>query len=253
VLVCSTLEAPPRRRWRRARAKPAEPEAPAEPLPLARLTVVITEELPDAREAERWIERVSRDPEAAQTYIDRALRLINRALHAHAAAAQDPYVTEVSAQRAVATRLGYGEGEQVAEGVWTDARELVHRQPRRRRADSLQPQERVAAVLGGRETVSASETVLLRARLDLDQGRAREAALELRAGLAALLAELAAQPGAREQQELAELRQREASISALAEAAAGGELDADAEPMLAETLALCERTLRRRRLRPDDL
>jgi hypothetical protein len=137
--------------------------------------------------------------------------------------------------------------------VWTDARELVHRQPRRRRADSLQPQERVAAVLGGRETVSASETVLLRARLDLDQGRAREAALQIRTGLAALLAELRRGGVPRRPEELAALEDREPRIAALAETALDSELDTEAAEMLAETLALCERALRRHRLRPDDL
>jgi hypothetical protein len=254
VLVCATIGAPPRRRWRRAGPRPVEGEAEPEPLPLTRLTVVTPEGLGDAREAERWLGRVAADADASQALIDRALRLVNRALHTHATAAQDPYVHELSAQRAVATRLGYGEGEQVADGLWTDARELVRREPRRRRADALQPQERVAAVLGDRESMSVSETLLLRARLDLDQGRAREAALQLRAGLTALLAELRRGGVPRRREELAALEDRESRIAAIAETALDGDLDADAdaEAMLSETLALCERALRRRRLRPDD-
>jgi hypothetical protein len=247
VLVCATIGAPPRRRWRRARARAVDREAEVEPLPLTRLTVVVPQNLGGAAEAERWLDRVAGDADEAGALIDRALVLVNRALHAHATAAQDPYVPELSAERAVATRLGYGEGEQVSEGSWTDARELLRRQPRRRRADSLQPQERVAAVLGGRDTVSPSEAVLLRARLDLDQGRIREAALQLHAGLAALLAELAPGRDPNRADELAALKEREARVSELARHALEGELDGEGEAALTETLALCERALRRRR------
>ena len=45
-------------------------------------------------------------------------------------------------------------------------------------------------MLGGRERLDACETLLLRARADLDAGRPREAALQLRVGLEALLVEL---------------------------------------------------------------
>ena len=60
---------------------------------------------------------------------------------------------------------------------------------RRRRAELLRPQERVAEVLGGRGRVPACELLLIRARADLDAARTREAALQLRVGLEALLAE----------------------------------------------------------------
>ena len=42
------------------------------------------------------------------------------------------------------------------------------RAERRRRAEVLRPQERVAEVLGGRDAVAACELLLIRARLDLD-------------------------------------------------------------------------------------
>ena len=95
------------------------------------------------------------------------------------------------------SRIGYGSGEEVAAGRFTAAREVDVRaggaSRRRRRAEELRPQERLAAVLGGRERIDACETLLLRARADLDAGRSREAALQLRVGLEALLVEL---PGA---------------------------------------------------------
>ena len=100
----------------------------------------------------------------------------------------DPYVAEVRAGQALATRIGYGSGEQVAEGDWEAARELPS--PKPSRSMLLHPQQRLAALLSGRDVALACEELALRARLDLDQGREREAALQLAAGLDAALAEL---------------------------------------------------------------
>ena len=91
-------------------------------------------------------------------------------------------------------RVGYGDGEHVAEGRWDGARELApaDRGARgaRGRSAALRPQERLAALLGGRDAVLACEELALRARSDVDAGRHREAALQLRATFEAALAEL---------------------------------------------------------------
>ena len=100
-------------------------------------------------------------------------------------------------------RVGFGSGDELADGRWSEAIELPRRERRRRRAEALRPQERLAAVLGGREHVDACETLLLRARLDLDQDRFREAALQLRIGLEALLAELPGREGRDQEGDLA--------------------------------------------------
>ena len=79
---------------------------------------------------------------------------------------------------------GYGAGEQVAEGRWTRAVELPAppaAERRRAPAAPLRPQERLAALLGGRDAALACELLALRARADLDAGRLREAALAARA------------------------------------------------------------------------
>src|SRR5918996_5177425 len=101
----------------------------------------------------RWLERLSGDAEAAEGQVGEAVVLLNRALHAHRAASQDPYVHEVSPATAVAIRIGYGTGDEGAEGRWSEAREPPLGERRTRRTEALQPQERVAAVLGGREAV----------------------------------------------------------------------------------------------------
>jgi hypothetical protein len=113
----------------------------------------------------------------------------------------------------------------------------------------MRPQQRVAAVLGGREDLDACETLLLRARADLDAGRDREAALQLRVGLEALLVELhdaLDDPGHTEDMATLEGRRRE--VGDLANAALQGDLDAAQLESLQEIQALCERVLRRRRV-----
>jgi hypothetical protein len=209
------------------------------------VTVVRPEDLGSASDAARWLESAA-DPEAAERLVEEALFIINRALHAQGVSAHDAYTHEVSRAQAVATRIGYGEGEEVAEGLWSEARELLPGRPRRGRADSLQPQERVAAVLGGRARVAACETLVLRARLDLDQRRPREAALQLRAGLEALLAELRGGATARQAEDLAALEARRSGVERAARSALQDELDADGEAAVRESLEIAERVLRRR-------
>jgi hypothetical protein len=104
-------------------------------------------------------------------------------------------------------------------------------------------------VLGGREQADACETLLLRARADLDAGRGREAALQLRVGLEALLAELGdavSNPDHRE--DMATLNERRAEAGEAANLALGGELPAARGEQVRELLEICERVLRRRRI-----
>jgi hypothetical protein len=79
-----------------------------------------------------------------------ALAVLNRAVHGHGVAAADPYVAEVAPWRPLRTRVGYGAGEDVAEGRWARARELPAPEDPRSRTLLLRPQERLAALLSGR-------------------------------------------------------------------------------------------------------
>jgi hypothetical protein len=257
VLVLATVgaAAQPGRRRKRPRAV----EAGAEPaaLPLARATAVRAFAPFDAdEEALRWLEEACEAEETADELVAEGIELLNAAIHARAIAAADPHLGTLTPERAVATRLGYGSGEQVAEGEWTEAREVdvwaTGASRRRRREEDLRPQERVAALLGGRQRAEVCETLLLRARADLDAGRRREAALQLRIGLEALLAEL---PGAIEdaghERDLAELVERRAEAEAAAAAALRGELSDEREASVGDLLAIAERVLRRRRVLRD--
>jgi hypothetical protein len=176
--------------------------------------------------------------ETVEALASDALATLNKALHAQAVAAADPLGRQLTPDQAERILLAYGSGEQAADSRFTDARQvdLTPRTAsrRRQREEELRPQERVAAVLRGREQLDVCETLLLRARADLDAGRDREAALQLRIGLEALLSELdGAVDDPNHEQDMATLRERQAET---ATAAVEG------------TLGICERVLRRRRV-----
>ena len=254
VLVVRTLGSPPQPHRRRRRAKGVEPEPAAAPLPVARVTA-IRAYAPFAGEAEaqRWLEQATEAEETADEIVADAVGLLNRALHAQWVAAAEPHSAELTPERAVAVRIGFGAGEEVAEGRFTAAREVdvwaTGASRRRRREEGMRPQERVAAVLGGRERFEVCETLLLRARADLDAGRRREAALQLRIGLEALLAELGDTRGdAGHAEDLATLRENRREAVEAADAALAGELSPQRLEQVGELLALCERVLRRRRV-----
>ena len=251
VLVVQALGAPAAARGRprrRRRPRPVEPGADPAPVPITRLTVIPTEAFADRAAAELWLREVERDDDALDEAVARAVGTVNSALHAQAIATQDPSLSQVSRAAALALRVGFGSGEELADGRWSRALEIPPPRERRRRAEALRPAERVAAVLGGRERPDACETLLLRARADLDAGRGREAALQLRAGLAALLAELADDPGPDQEEDLAAVADRRAEVGRIAERALTGEPDDDQLGEIAAALRIAERVLRRRRI-----
>jgi hypothetical protein len=234
VVVIGAVEAPRRQR----RARPAE--ADSKPVDVTRATVVAARPLEGEEIAEKWLAQASGGVRAA-------LGILNRALHARRIAAADPYAVEVAPRDALVTRVGYGTGEQVADGRWTAAVELPPERARVAREAALRPQERFAALLAGRDAALATELLALRARLDLEQGRDREAALQLDAALAAGLAEL---EGWRELDGMAERLDALAGLSApvadAARAARAGALDSDGRSAVERALGRLEAALRAR-------
>ncbi len=188
ILVLRVLGAAERRRLpRRRRGAPAVPaDPPPSPVVTSRATLVDTVALSGPAAADEWL----RSADLGALAVDAVARL-NRVLHAHRVATADPFTREVALSRAIAVRVGYGDGEHVADGRWQRAFELPRGrdEPALRRV-SLRPQERLVAVLAGRDPVLACEELVLRARGDLDAGRWREAALQLGVALEAALAEL---------------------------------------------------------------
>jgi hypothetical protein len=254
VLVIETLAALPLPGRRRRRPRPVEAGEGLPELPLARATAVrAATPFAGQEDAERWLQASVESEEALDAIVAEGIALLNRALFAQGAAAADPDFRQMTALDANAVRIGHGTGVEVAVGRYTAARYVDIRETgasrRRQRSEELRPQERVAAVLGGRERIDACELLVLRARADLDAGRPREAALQLRVALEALLIELqGAVAEAAHAEDMAELEARRVDIGGAASAAARGDLDAERIEQVRESVEICERVLRRRRV-----
>jgi hypothetical protein len=144
----------------------------------------------------------------------------------------------------------------VADGRWLHARELPWTQGRRRgvgllrrnseRSAALRPQERMAALLGGRTSMLLCEELTLRARLDLDQGRPLHAALELDSAYATALGELRGEDRQDLAIRVAELEQLQAGVSAQAQAARARGGDGPDEEIVEHALGRLEAALRAR-------
>ena len=252
--MLQTIAAAPRpsRRRRRPRDAGAAPVPPE--VPVVRATSIRAFEPFDGPEgAAAWLGTATAAEETIDVVVDLAIALVNDALHAHAVAAADPHPAAVTAERAVAVRLGYGSGDQLAESTYGEAREVdvwaTGASRRRTRQDDLRPQERVGALLRGRERADVCEPLLLRARLDLDAGRTRESALQLRPAAEALLIELSESvddDGHR--RDVAELTELLPAVQAAAETALRSDLSSERETAVAQALELSERIIRRRRI-----
>jgi hypothetical protein len=227
--------------------------APA-PVTTARATVVDPISLSAERQARARLAELTRDDAVATT-----VTVINRVLHAHRIATADPHVHEISPTQALVVRVGYGAGEQVADGLWLHARELAagtgalraRRTGRRGRASALRPEERLAELLGARDTPLLCEELALRARLDLDQGRVALAAIELDRALGAAVAELGDDLRADlslRAAELAALRDQVAKIAA--QGSWSRTTSADEEEAIAHALGRLEAALRARSAAP---
>jgi hypothetical protein len=243
VLVLSTLGAPQRRRVRGRRGRVVQ-EASPEAVPTSRATVVRTDPFPTPDHAEVWLSAVRDDGERRDGELDRALATLNGALHAYRVARADPHVRDVSLAQALVARIGFGSGDDAVAGLFKQAWELPRGGVARAKRSMEAPEERFAALLSGRESVLACEELVLRARMDLGAGRGREAALQARVALEALLAELPRAAGDRR----AELEADRQAIGDVANAALRGDLPADLAEALEASVARMEAALRLRRL-----
>lgn len=214
VVVLSTVGAE-RRGLLGGRSRTRRAESAPAPVPVTRATVVDPVALSLDTQARKWLQQLDPEREAQA-----AATVLNRVLWAHRIAGAEAYVHEISPSQALVLRAGYGEGEQVADGLWSDARELVLSHKRSgRRATVLRPQERLALLLSGRGEVLLCEELVLRARVDLNAGRLALAAIELERAYATALVELGAEQRADMRARLEELEELRAEVEATAHAA----------------------------------
>jgi hypothetical protein len=236
--------------WLLRRLSSAGPGRPASPEPArvstTRVTVIDPIPLSAELQTRAWLNELDREHD-----VQAALAYVNRVLQAHRIGSADPYVHEVSATQALVVRAGWGEGEQVASGQWLHARELSLRPRRavgrrRDRSHALRPQERLAALLGGRSSELLCEELALRTRLDLDHGRLDQAIVSLDRALSLARKEL----GAERRQDLAlriaELEQLHSGVAVQAQKVLGVEPQEPDEELLGHALARLEAALRAR-------
>ena len=242
ILVLTTLGAPERRFLSGRRGRRVE-QADPEPVPTTRATVIHADPLDSADAARRWLDELRSDRDQADAELADATRRLNDALRAHRLAAADASVRDVSPAHSLVVRIGYGDGEAVADGRFGEAWEPPGERRRTKRSMAA-PEERFAALVGARVTPLAGEELVLRARSDLDAGRPREAALQARVALEAMLAELPGGP-ADARPALQELR---ADIGEAANAALRGDPPAHLQARVAEAVARMEASLQRLRL-----
>lgn len=243
ILVLSTLAAPERRRLRGRRGRKVD-EASPEAVPTSRVTVVATEPFATADHAEVWLAAIRDDGDRRDAELERALDVLNAALHAYRVARADPRVRDVSADQALVARIGYGSGDDAVAGLFKQAWELPREGVARAKRSMEAPDERFAALLSGRERVLACEDLVLRAGADVRAERLRPAALQARVALEALLAELPRLSDDRR----AELDADRAAIAKAANAALDGDLPDDLAAAVAASVKRMESALRARRL-----
>ena len=246
IVVIGGLAAPRRtllpRRGPRVRAIDEPELAPVE---VTRATVIDAAPMHERDAAEAWLERAA--GEGSEAALADALAVLNRAVAGHRVAAADPLVADAGLARALATRIGYGRGEQVADGEWEAARELpTVRRPSR----ALVPQQRLAALLSGRDVALACEELALRARGDLEAGRQREAAMQAHLALEAAVAELESWRGREDMGErIDELAGLRGGVAAAANAAIQGGLEPPEVETVDAALGRLEAALRARAAR----
>jgi predicted component of type VI protein secretion system len=212
-------------------------------VPTSRATVIRPESFPQEEAASAWLQRLRDDEDERERELDAAVAVLNRALHAHRAARADHAARDVTAAAALVVRAGWGAGERVADGRFREGWELPRRGRRVRRSMEA-PDERFAALLGGREAALACEELVLRARADVDAGRMREGALQARVALEGVLAELPdLSPGRR-----TPLEEARGPVGQAANAALRGPLDPGSATAVAGAVEAMERALRAHRL-----
>lgn len=240
VVVLNTVGASRRGAFgRRARTRETDPQPT--PVPVARATVVDPVSLSSEGQAKAWLGELDPEREATQ-----AAAVLNRVLYAQRISAAQAHTQEVSPAQALTIRAGYGEGEQVADGLWLDARELLLSRKRTlRRSTVLRPQERLALLLSGRERALLCEELTLRARADFDSRRIALAAVSLERAYASALVELPSEKRSDLSARVQELAQLSLGVEEAATAALGGEAEID-EARLRQALERLEAALRAR-------
>lgn len=245
VLQIRVLGAPPPRDgWLLRRARRVRDDETPRPTSVLLATLIgAGNRFSTGSEASAFLRSVREEEDRQAMLVDQALDAVNQAIRAFRAAARDPYVAEVARADARAVRIGIGSPEQVAGGRWADAfTPPSPRGPKLSREERLRPSETVALALRAVVPILASEDLALRTMLDLERGRTRAAALQLRACVDLLVAELT-DAGTSFAPPRDALLERAPAVERLAQLALDDRLDGDALAELEEHLERVEDAL----------
>lgn len=163
-------------------------------VPVTTITMVRAHDpLGSEAEAEGWLERLE-DDDFTQGLLDETLASIDRAFAAEAAASGRPYAESPLLNQILNAKIGYGDGDRVADGRYVEALEVDARggtaSPRRERLNRTHPLARIAAILGEKDQAKACELLVPRVRADLDAGRVLPAALAAETAIRSTVVEM---------------------------------------------------------------
>lgn len=228
--------------FRRAR-KAESDDAPRDVSILIASLIGATNAFASHSDAVSFLDGCRASEEEQRTLVTQCVDVINLAIRGYKSAARDPFAAEIEAADAREVRIGYGEPDELAKGGWTEAfNPPPPRAPRMSRAERLAPHEVVANVVSGRLPLLAAEDLALRTMLDLEHGRPRAAALQLRACLELIVAELT-DAGEAWIPPRDDLERRLPNAERLAALALDDRVDEDAEAEVAEILDRIEDSL----------
>jgi hypothetical protein len=202
--------------------------------------------------AEDWLDRLD-DSDFTGEILDDGVATLDRARSVHAASAALPFGTPTEIGAILAARIGYGEGEQVASGRFLEALDVDARggtaEKRRERLARTGSLARSAAILGGRETVTACELMVPRIRMDLETGNDAAARLAIAGAVGATVSELEfALDDEGHEKDLDRLEELLPGLREVSERAEAGTTDPGDLPRVEEALDVAERVIRRRRI-----
>jgi hypothetical protein len=204
----------------RRKTRPAAPGEEPAPVALALATIIrATSRTTSEADAQKLLRAIDSSEEEQEKWVAAAIADLNLAIRAYRVAALDPYAIEVTRADPRRVRIGYGNGADVYKGAWSAAIAIpAPRAPKLRRGEKLAPTEAVAGVLSGRAFALDSESLIMRALLDVDQGRTRSAAVQLRAGYEMFWAEVTNEsPPSSVSEPLTKLKVGEQAVTDLAE------------------------------------
>ena len=244
---------PPARRKRR---RPKQSKRSETPTTVGVTTVTLVrahEPLGGESEAREWLAGLE-DDDFIQSLFDETFGSIDRALAAEAAASGRPYAAAPSLEQVLGAKIGFGDGDHVADGRYTDALEVDARGgtagPRRERLGRTRPLARIAAILGQKEQAAACEFLVPRVRADLDAGRVLAAGLAIETAARATVVEFDGVLDDPDHER--DLDQLEAMLPDLTRMTDGLLTEGKTWPGLAdsleEPLRVAERIIRRRRI-----